>query len=156
MNLGPGPDQTVTVATYEDYLSAQRAVDYLSDNKFPVGEVWIVGEDLRMVERVLGRWTVGKAAGAGALSGAWFGLFIGLLFAIFTNTTRAWLLVLVLAVVIGAAWGAVFGAIAHSATRGQRDFKSISSFEAARYRVEVPTGQAAEAQRLLAQFTLRS
>lgn len=42
----------------------------------------------------------------------------------------------------GAAWGAVFGAIAHSATRGQREFKSISSVEAARYRVEVSAEQA--------------
>ena len=52
------PDRRVTVATYEDYLTAQRAVDFLSDNKFPVDQVSIVGEDVRLVERVLGRWTV--------------------------------------------------------------------------------------------------
>ena len=30
------PDRRVTVAAYEDYLTAERAVDLLSDNKFPV------------------------------------------------------------------------------------------------------------------------
>ena len=43
------PDRRVTVATYEDYLTAQRAVDLLSDNKFPVDQVPI--EDVRLVER---------------------------------------------------------------------------------------------------------
>jgi hypothetical protein len=41
------PDKTVTVATFGDYLTAHRAVDYLSDNKFPVHVVSIIGEDRR-------------------------------------------------------------------------------------------------------------
>ena len=40
------------VATYGDYLEAQRAVDHLADSQFPVQLVTIVGTDLRMVERV--------------------------------------------------------------------------------------------------------
>ena len=152
-NMQRGPEGAVTVATYDDYLTAQSAVDYLSDNKFPVDQVWIVGEDLRLVERVLGRWTVGKAAGAGALSGAWFGLFIGLLFALFARSATAWIVILLVAVAIGAVWGVIFGAIAHAATGGRRDFKSISGFEASRYRIEVPSEQAAAAQQQLARFT---
>ena len=53
---------TVVVATYPDYAAAQQAVDYLSDNKFPVEQTAIVGTDLRLVENVLGRLTTGRAA----------------------------------------------------------------------------------------------
>jgi hypothetical protein len=67
----PGP--TMVVATYPDYPSAQRAVDYLSDNRFPVERTAIVGTDLRLVENVLGRLTTARAALAGAASGALFG-----------------------------------------------------------------------------------
>jgi len=48
---------TVTVATYENYVDAQRLVDYLSDNQFPVQHTKIVGTDLRLVETVVGRMT---------------------------------------------------------------------------------------------------
>ena len=53
-----------TVATFPDYASAQRAVDFLSDEKFPVERTAIVGTNLRLVENVLGRMTTGRA-GAG-------------------------------------------------------------------------------------------
>ncbi len=39
-----------TVATYATYAEAQRAVDYLSDQQFPVERVAIVAEGLRFVE----------------------------------------------------------------------------------------------------------
>src|SRR3982750_1205099 len=64
---------TVAVATYPDYASAQRAVDYLSDNKFPVQRTAIVGTGLRLVENVLGRLTTGRAVLIGAAWGAIFG-----------------------------------------------------------------------------------
>lgn len=38
-----------TVAVYASYAEAQRAVDYLSDRKFPVQRVAIVAEGLRLV-----------------------------------------------------------------------------------------------------------
>src|SRR5262245_33571696 len=53
---------TVTVATYETYAEAQRAVDYLSDNGFPVQHTAIIGTDLRLVETVTGRLTIARAA----------------------------------------------------------------------------------------------
>ncbi|NUT32036.1 MAG: hypothetical protein HOV79_03070 [Hamadaea sp.] len=138
---------TVTVATYTDYASAQKAVDYLSDNKFPVEHTAIVGTNLRLVENVLGRMTTGRAALAGAAGGAWFGLFIGLLFGIFAETN--WLAVVLAGVLIGAAWGAIFGAIAHAATRGQRDFTSRSSLTASEYAVSVDAEHADQARQLL-------
>jgi hypothetical protein len=138
---------TVSVATYPDYPSAQRAVDYLSDNKFPVEHVAIVGSNLKLVENVLGRITTGRAALAGAASGAWFGLFIGLLFGIFADAN--WFAVVLTGLVVGAFWGAAFGAIAHAMTGGRRDFTSRSSLQAQEYAVMVDAEHAEAARQLL-------
>jgi hypothetical protein len=138
---------TVTVATYPDYASAQRAVDYLSDNEFPVERTAIVGTDLRIVENVLGRMTIAKAALAGLATGAWFGLFIGLLFGIFSDSN--WFRVILAGVLIGALWGGVFGAIAHAMTGGRRDFTSTSSLQASQYAVSVDAEHAEQARQLL-------
>jgi heat induced stress protein YflT len=143
----PGAGPTIAVASYPDYASAQRAVDYLSDNKFPVERTSIVGTDLRLVENVLGRLTVARAALAGAASGAWFGLFIGLLLGIFSNAS--WIGVIIVTVLIGAVWGAIFGAIAQAATGGRRDFSSRSSLQAAQYAVIADAEVAEEARALL-------
>jgi hypothetical protein len=142
------------VATYPDYGSAQRAVDYLSDNQFPVERTAIVGTDLRLVEQVLGRLTTGRAALAGAASGAWFGLFIGLLFGLFSRS--AWWAVLVFSVLIGAAWGAVFGAVAHGMTGGRRDFASRSSLQATQYAITVDADFAEQARQLLTRLNWRT
>jgi ascorbate-specific PTS system EIIC-type component UlaA len=138
---------SVTVSVYETYAEAQRAVDFLSDNKFPVEHVSIVGTDLRLVENVLGRWTVPRAAGAGALTGAWFGLLVGLLLSIFSDS--GWLGIIIVAVLIGAIWGAVFGAVAQAATRGQRDFTSRSTLQASRYAVMVAADEVDQAWDIL-------
>ncbi len=42
------------MARFDDYEAAQRAVDRLSDNGFPVEKLDIVGSDLRLIERVTG------------------------------------------------------------------------------------------------------
>jgi hypothetical protein len=147
------PRPTVTVAAYPDYATAQRAVDYLSDNEFPVAHTAIIGTDLRLVEQVLGRMTVGRAALAGAGSGAWFGLFIGLLFGLFSSS--GWLAVLLTGLVVGALWGAAFGAIAHAATGGRRDFSSRSYLAAGQYAVAVDAGHADRARELITRMTWR-
>jgi hypothetical protein len=157
------PDQTgelvqltrpqVAVARYADYASAQRAVDFLSDNGFPVERTAIIGTNLRLVETVLGRLTIGRAAMAGAASGAWFGLFIGFLFTLFSNS--AWWAVLLSAIVIGAVWGGVFGAIAHGLTGGRRDFTSRSTLQAGEYAVSVDAEVAEEARALVTRLTWR-
>ena len=56
----------VQVGSYDGYEQAQAAVDYLSDEKFPVENVTIIGTDLKQVERVTGRLTQGRAIAAGA------------------------------------------------------------------------------------------
>jgi hypothetical protein len=138
---------TTTVATYPEYAEAQRAVDYLSDNQFPVEKTAIIGTDLRLVENVLGRMTTVRAALAGAASGAWFGLFIGLFIGIFSDSN--WFRLIFLGLLIGAVWGAVFGAIAQAMTGGRRDFTSRSSLQAGQYAVVVEADAADDARQLL-------
>src|SRR3954462_524181 len=72
-----------SLGVYEKYEDAQRAVDFLSDNEFPVENCLIVGTDLKQLERVTGRLTTGRVALGGFLSGVWLGLLIGLVFSIF-------------------------------------------------------------------------
>ena len=63
---GTVADLGVSVAAYPQYAQAQRALAYLSDNRFPVQHASIVGSDLSMVETAAGRMTTGRAAGRGA------------------------------------------------------------------------------------------
>lgn len=146
---GPGR-ATIAVASYPDYARAQRAVDFLADNQFPVDRVRIVGSDLRLVEQVHGRMTIGRAALAGAGTGAWFGLLIGILLGAFA--VGAWWQVLVFAIVAGAVWGAAFGAIAHAMTRGRRDFTSTPTLQADNYTITVDADVADQARELLSRL----
>jgi len=143
----PAGRASVIVATYPDYASAQRAIDHLSDQNFPVQHTAIIGTDLRLVENVLGRLTTGRAALVGAGGGAWFGLFIGLLFGLFS--TYNWFAVVLTGLAFGAVWGGIFGAVAHAATRGQRDFTSRSSLQAREYAISVDAEHAEQARQLL-------
>src|SRR5215472_9400075 len=85
MLLDPVSAAWNTVARFDDYESAQRAVDRLSDDGFPVDKLDIVGSGVRLVERVTGRLTKARAAGAGAMSGMWAGLLFGILLGLFTS-----------------------------------------------------------------------
>nr|WP_042188025.1 general stress protein [Kibdelosporangium sp. MJ126-NF4]CEL17596.1 PROBABLE TRANSMEMBRANE PROTEIN [Kibdelosporangium sp. MJ126-NF4] len=143
----PSMENQQRLASFPDYLDAQRLVDRMSDDGFPVQHVRIIGDGVRTVEQVTGRMTRGKAALGGLAGGAWFGLLIGLLLGLFTIGAAAWLWILVLSTVIGATWGAVFGFIAHWSTRGERDFSSIRTLQAQRYDVYVDTSHAAQAAR---------
>jgi hypothetical protein len=145
---------SVTVEVFLDYASAQRAVDYLSDNQFPVEHTAIVGTDLRLVEKVLGRVTVVRAAVLGAGSGAWFGLLIGLVLGIFASS--GWWLIMLTGLFLGAVWGAVFGAIAQATTRGQRDFASRSMLVAGQYAINVDNEYADQARQLLTRLNWRT
>jgi hypothetical protein len=141
------------VASYSDYEAAQAAVDRLSDDGFPVESLDIIGSDLRLVERVTGRLTKGRAAAAGAASGAWFGLLVGVLVGLFT-TGPAWIGLIVGGIVIGALWGAVFGFAGHAATGGRRDFASTRMLVATRYDIVARGGQAEAARTHLEQAGL--
>jgi uncharacterized membrane protein len=143
------PVDRPVVASYPTYQQAQRAVDFLSDSKFPVERTAIIGSDLRMVETVLGRLTRGRAALAGAGSGAWFGLLVGLLLSLFAAGNHDVLLLMVSGLFWGAIFGALFGFVGHAMTGGRRDFASRSQIVAARYDVVADAAVVEEAKNLL-------
>jgi hypothetical protein len=143
------------VASYPTYEQAQRAVDFLSDNKFPVERTAIIGTDLRMVETVLGRLNWGRAAMAGAASGAWFGALIGLLLVIFAEEGTSEIGLLLAGIVYGLVFGLLFGLAAYALTGGRRDFTSRSQIVAAQYDVAADAEVAEDAKNLLIKLNWR-
>ena len=140
------------VGTYDTYVEAQRAVDFLSDEQFPVQHVSIVGSDLKMVENVLGRLTRGRAAMAGAASGAWFGLFVGVLLSLFASKNTNGFGLVIAALLYGAVFGAIFGFVGHALSGGKRDFTSRSKIVASSYDVHCTWAEADKAREVLARM----
>ena len=149
----PTPPTGWPVGSYATYAEAQRAVDYLADRDFPVGDVTIVGVDLMLVERVIGRLTWGRVLLSGGASGAWFGLFVGLLLGLFSSGNNTFGPILV-GLVSGVLFGLVFAAVGYGATRGRRDFTSASQMVAGRYDVLCQPRNAEKARELLAKLAM--
>ena len=78
----------MSLGVFEKYVDAQKAVDTLSDNQFPVENCLIVGTDLKQMERVTARLTWGRVALGGLLSGVWLGLFVGLILSLFSRPSN--------------------------------------------------------------------
>ena len=148
----PGLPTGLSVGTFDSYADAQRAVDYLSDQKFPVGNLAIVGTDLRQVERVTGRMTWAKAALGGLATGAWLGLFVGLLLGLFTD--EGWGQIILFSVLWGALFMLILALVGYAATGGRRDFTSQSVTVAAHYEIFCQHQHAEQARELLAKLSL--
>ena len=159
MNANPSPLSSLTsssggvmpqgeeVASFATYPEAQRAVDALSDQGFPVQHLAIIGTDLRQVERITGRMSWGRAAMSGAMSGLWIGVFFGIIMSVAgSNGPRLsfWACVL-----LGVLWGIVFQLFSYALTRGRRDFTSISQVVASRYSI-IAAREVREASQALA------
>lgn len=147
----PEPPKGWPVGSYPTYAEAQKAVDYLSDNQFPVQDMTIVGVDLMQVERVTGRLTWGKVLLGGVLSGAWLGVFIGLLLGILTNHLGQ---SLVAAVPAGIMFGLITSAVPYAMTKGTRDFSSTMQLVAGRYDVLCDPQSAERARDMLSRLTI--
>ena len=137
-----------SLGVYDDYAEAQKAVDYLTDHEFPVENCMIVGTELKQVERVTGRLTTGRVALGGLLSGAWLGLFVGLVFSLFGQESAV--AVIASTAVFGALFGLIWALAGYAATRGRRDFSSVSQIVATRYEVLVEHKHAVRGRELLA------
>lgn len=137
-----------SLATYDEYADAQQAVDYLSDQEFPVQNLMIVGTELKQIERVTGRLTTGRVALAGAASGAWLGVMIGLILGLFAEEGDFWP-VLLTGIGFGLVFGIMWALLAYALTRGQRDFSSVKSVVATKYEILVEHKHLAKAQELL-------
>lgn len=148
----PTPPTGWPVGSYATYEEAQRAVDHLADSDFPVRDVTIVGVDLMLVERVIGRLTWGRVLASGAASGAWLGLFFGLLLSLFSPTASY--APIVVGLVGGALFAMVFAAVGYRASAGRRDFTSSSQMVAGRYDVLCQPRNAEKARELLAKLAM--
>jgi uncharacterized membrane protein len=150
----PNAERTLsrrTIATFTSYDQAERAVDRLSDQHFPVEHITIVGTGLRYIEQVQGRVTNGRATLLGAAGGIVLGLFWGLLFgAFFTIDSADFFGVLLYGMLVGVVFGALIGLISHTVKGGRRDFESTSTTRAERYELQVDDGFADRAEQLLA------
>ncbi len=145
------PGARTTVATYDNYRDAERAVDFLSDREFPVERAAIIGTGLRTVEQIAGRLTVGRAALLGAGQGAMVGLLFGLLFSLFFEGPD-FLGVILYGLVAGIIFGSIFAAIGQAFQGGRRDFASVSGMQADKYEIQVDHEVSAQAKQLLAEL----
>ena len=134
-----------SLAVFDSYEEAQKAVDYLSDHEFPVENVLIVGTDLKQIERVTGRLTRGRVMVGGAMSGAWLGAFVAVVFALF-DTQAGNAISFLITILAGAIFGLVWALIGYAMTGGQRDFTSIQQVVATKYEVLVEHRHAARAR----------
>ncbi len=138
---------------YNTYLDAQKVVDYLADNDFPVANLTIVGNDLKSVERVTAKLSYPKVAAAGAAQGAMFGVFVGLVLTIFSPGSNA-LAQILSSVGIGMAIWMLVGVVSYSFRRGKRDFASQSQVLATSYDVVVSFSHAHAARAMAAKLPM--
>lgn len=122
-----------SVGVFATYAQAQQAVDFLSDEKFPVQNLAIVGTDLRLVERVTGRRTWATVLRDGALNGLGTGIIIALLFFLFFPGSSPWLFVTGMLIAVFVTM--FISAISFALSAGKRDFNSIAKTVATRYEV---------------------
>lgn len=145
MTIPRGP----VLGRYSDYQDAQKVVDFLADNDFPVKNVSIIGNDLKLVERVSGKLTYPKVALQGAMQGAMMGLFFGLIMMLFSPQGVNIATVVLAALLIGAVMWMIFGIIQYALRRGKRDFASTRQVLPASWDVIVNPQVAGQAQALL-------
>ena len=138
-----------SVGIYNTYDDAQRAVDYLADEKFEVQNLAIVGTELKSVERVLGRRSWGTVVAQGAQSGVSTGLLVALVLLIFARPSGSFLPLFFFALGIGILIGVGFAALAYALSRGRRDFTSVSQTVATKYEVLCEHKVAAQAREML-------
>ncbi len=150
----PTPPTGWPIGSYATYAEAQRAVDHLADNEFPVQDVTVVGVDLMLVERVLRRLTWVRVVAGGAASGAWLGLFVGVLLSLFAEPGAGYLGPILVGLVTGVVFGMVFAAVGYASSRGRRDFASANQLVAGRYDVLCQPRNAEKARDLLAKLSM--
>ncbi|GAB2569103.1 YflT domain-containing protein [Microlunatus antarcticus] len=138
-----------SVGIYNTYDEAQRAVDYLSDEKFEVQNLAIVGTELKSVERVLGRRTWSTVVAQGVQSGLSTGLLVALVLLIFLPQNGSFLALFLVALGIGIVLGIGFAALGYALSRGRRDFTSVTQTVATKYEVLCEHKVAAQAREML-------
>ncbi|MDO4411550.1 general stress protein [Cutibacterium sp.] len=159
MNVMPGGassmlnlDYPQSVVVVDDYETAQKIVDTLSDKEFPVENLCIVGTDLKTMERVIGRRTWGSVLGQGAVSGLGMGLLVGLMMLLFTPG-EAFFAVLLTGLLVGVVIGMITAAITYAMSGGRRDFNSVQQVVATHYEVLAEHKVAAKAREMVSEMS---
>lgn len=137
-----------SIGVYTSYGDAQKAVDSLADQNFPVGNLAIVGTDLKLIERVTGRKTWGTVLTQGVSSGLSTALMVALIMW-FINPERSVVSIFATALLVGIGIGVAFAAIGHLASKGQRDFTSVSQTIPSKFEILCEHKVAADARALL-------
>ena len=137
-----------SIGVYTTYGDAQKAVDSLADQNFPVGNLAIVGTDLKLIERVTGRKTWGTVLTQGVSSGLSTALMVALIMW-FITPERSVLSIFAMALLVGIGIGVAFAAIGHLASKGQRDFTSVSQTIPSKFEILCEHKVAADARALL-------
>jgi hypothetical protein len=138
-----------SIGVFDTYPAAEKAVDYLADNGFPVQNLAIVGTDLRTVERVLARRTWRTVLLQGAAQGLNIAVILFFLMWIFipgSNVIGLLLAALLFSVIVSM----LFASIGYALSRGSRDFTSVQQTVATRYEVLCEHKVSEQAQELLA------
>ncbi|WP_205529107.1 general stress protein [Microbacterium halotolerans] len=138
-----------TVAKYDEYEAAQKAVGRLIEAEVPAREISIVWAGLRAVEMITGRLGYGRAAWSGALNGAILGLLFGAIYTLLSP--EATLQLLVGFMLVGMALGMVMQLLSYRIVRKRRDYMSATSPVADHYEIAVQQEHAATARRVLGQ-----
>lgn len=142
------------IGRYENYLDAQKVVDYLADNDFPVANVSIIGNDLKLVERVRAKLSYPRVAGQGALQGAVIGLFFGLLLFLFSQAGSSSIVPTLASMLLGAVLFMLMSVTSYALQRGKRDFASTRQVLPSTWDVIVDPSVAGQAKALAAKLPM--
>ena len=125
-----------TLATFDAYASAQKLINSLVSDGVPFRSLSIVGTEVNLVERVIGKIGYGRAALSSAMSGSWLGVLAGLIFVIVSPTDV--ITPIVAGGIIGAGIGMVVGMVLFTlAGSNRRSYRSMQHIIAQSYRVVV-------------------
>ena len=124
----------------------------MSDSKFAVANLMIVGTNLKSVERVTGRRTWSSVLIQGAVSGFGTGIVVGLMFYLFMQSENTFLSLILVGLGLGVSFGMLSAALAYALSGGRRDFESMRQVVATGYEVLCEHKAAAEARELLAKW----
>ena len=137
-----------SIGVFTSYADAQKAVDSLADQNFPVNNLAIVGTELKLIERVTGRKTWGTVINSGLMNGLSTALMI--VFILFLiEPTRDFFGLVLEAILIGVLIGVGFAALGHRLSRGQRDFTSITQTVPGKFEILCEHRVAVQARDLL-------
>lgn len=123
------------VAAFRTHEEATAAVERLADEGFPLPAVTIVGSDLHLAERIMGKMTPAKVAISGAAQGLTWGLMMAI-FSILFYPGANFIIPLIL-VCAGVLIGMIISTVAWAMSKSRGNFAVQSTMVATRYAVLV-------------------